>query len=645
MISLSVSTFLSANAKEIVVTNNQNSGSGSLREVVSSASDGDKITFSSDFTIHLETAIELGDKTLTIDGLAGGNKVILDGNYLDADNDTIDDDGLYTRIFTVIGQTEKKVNLSNLIIQHGSTRREENSPESWPLYKGGGMYIDMTAGGTLTVTDCLIQNNILARRKDGYDGFNQVHLYGAGIYSEYGGDFVNCTIKNNTIIAKNSFQCNYFGGGAYVQKFGSFSNCLIAGNRFLFEPVNNENFFNAGGAGLCLSGRSLVQNCVIIGNIIKNISDELQGYFSDATGAGIVSVSGYVFSSSIICNGIYNVDLGQGRDNKNNLSVACGGALLTVHEDDEEGNYQNNIIYGNYCSSGEFHDGISASGYTKYTAFSDASDFETSKLDETSMVIEKSPFVDLPVAGEDGEWGTDDDFYGDLRLKENAACIDAGNPDESQFSHLNLDFYGRGRINNNRIDIGALEFYASDVVYSLSGKVHAGNSPLANGKVQAIDAANTNKIIASVITGEDGSFEFPSLIPDEYLFFAVPDDASKYYPTYYGDETELDNAISINVNDIIYDVDIHLVSKTSTGINDEETMGIKVYPNPASEFVTISGANNLKGIIIYDSYRSEIKRFDGRHKQISVSNLKPGLYIISIVMDEATVNRQLIIKQ
>ncbi|WP_291858548.1 T9SS type A sorting domain-containing protein [Marinilabilia sp.] len=638
------------NGAEITVTNNQNSGNGSFRNAVAQAADGDNIIFDGDFTIFLETPILLGDKTLSIDGLANGNKVILDGNYLDADNDTIDDDGLYTRIFTVIGVADKDVNLSNLIIQHGSTDREAYSSESFPSYQGGGVYIDMIEGGNVTFTNCTIQNNILSRRVDGYDGVNQVTIYGAGVFSNNGGDFVDCTIKNNIGIAKNSYQVNINGGGACFSEGGSLRNCLIAGNKILFEPINNQNFFTGTGAGLDLSDGGVMINCVIVGNFIENVSDELEGYWTTAIGGGLVAINSKVYNTTIVSNGMKNIidklDEGEQGDR---IDIACGGAIMTYQAPEGETNaditdYQNNVLYGNYLSSGYFHDGVAAPPYTQYLAVSQAAEYDSMELSEPNLLLQENPFIDLPFEGEDGEWGTDDDFYGDLRLRENSPLIDAGNPNETQFEALSLDFYGRGRINNNRIDIGALEFYASDVTYSLSGKVHAGALDLSVGTVEAYDVNDTSQPVASAVVNSDGTFEFPSLVPGDYYFYAIPDDDTEFYATWFGDETEIVNAISIDVDDIIYDVDIHLISKTPTSVADASQVEIEIYPNPASEIVNIKTTSPIKEIVIYDSFRAQTKYFDGSNTRLVVSDLRAGVYVISVVTELQSIHQQLIIK-
>lgn len=629
-----IACFIKTVASTITVSNSMDSGSGSLREAIYNAIDGDVIEFDDYYTIYLKTPIELGDKNISIDGLVGDNKVILDGNYLDADNDTIDDDGVYTRIFTITGGNDKEISLSNLIIQHGSTDREldNGSSEDSPLFRGGGLYIDMTEGGTFTATSCTIQNNILSRMVDGNEGDNQVYLQGAGIYSEFGGNFVDCVIKNNVCIAKNSYQCNLYAAGAYTTEGGSFSNCMIAGNKILFSPINNQNFYAAFGAGLYLNNNAEVTNCVIVGNYIKNVSDEFRGYFNYVIAGGILTLNSRVCNTTIAKNGIYNIfELGD-QD-----QVGCGGAMLTysvVGSDtiSDYCKYQNNIFFGNYCSSDNFNNGGSAPEYTKHSAFPVSDEYDVWDLDDTNIFLDENPFFELPSEGDDGEWGTEDDYYGDLRLKKNNACIDAGNPDDTDYNALSMDFYGRQRITNGLIDIGAVESLDSDFTYSLRGSVWEGTSSCSEGKVYAISIDNMDEYAEECNIDENGDFEFTELYPGEYYFLATPDNQTYYSSTYYGDESSIENAISINVDDIIYDVDIHLIEIDSITTASESLTdtNIHLYPNPATDYIYITESENISKICLYNSLGIKVVELNKNTNSIPVYDLPNGIYIISM---------------
>lgn len=623
-------SLLNLMAETITVTTNAESGAGSLQQAITDASSGDIIVFDQAYTIYLTSPLELGDKSITIDGDVNSEMVKLDGNFKDEDGDWIDDDGVFTNLFLVISSGEFTVNVNNMIIQNGSVS-DDDWGGAWPssdMYLGGGVYIDLTDGGTFTMTGCSIQNNTLSQMDTGYDGVNQTYLRGAGICSVKGGSFINCVIKNNTSIATNSNISNIDGAGAYIEEGGSFSKCLVAGNRILFAPINNLNSFSGIGGGLSLGHKAEVINCVIVGNLIENISDELTGYSNNAYAGGIIATNAHVYNTTIVSNGIYNLF-----DRGDLDGIACGGAYLTYKiigdtEYKDYCDYQNNIIYNNFCSSGDFNDAATFVDKTKYTAISDVSDFDIN-LYENCIVLDENPFFELPSAGNDGEWGTDDDDYGDLRLKENSPCIDAGNPESSQLNLPTTDFYGRPRISNNRIDMGVVESFYTDFYFTLEGNVWEGSSACIAGKVYAYDVNDNSTYVAVADLNEDGAFELTSIAPGDYYLMAVPENTQDYQTTYFGDETTVQKAICITIDDYIYGVDIHLVEVVSTTV-EMISNEIKIYPNPATSFINIDGVESYSKIRLINGLGAIVYEYNGEVNQIPISNLSKGIYLVEI---------------
>ncbi len=76
---------------------------------------------------------------------------------------------------------------------------------------------------------------------------------------------------------------------------------------------------------------------------------------------------------------------------------------------------------------------------------------------ETNIpILEESPFVATPDAGEDTIWGTWDDEI-DLRMKYGNYCINKGNF-HVELNAVSKDFLGGFRIIGDTIDIGAIEY-------------------------------------------------------------------------------------------------------------------------------------------------------------------------------------------
>lgn len=74
--------------------------------------------------------------------------------------------------------------------------------------------------------------------------------------------------------------------------------------------------------------------------------------------------------------------------------------------------------------------------------------------------------------------------------------------------------------------------------------------------------------------------------------------------------------------------------------------GLNLYPNPVSNGkVYISSKNDLtKEIIIFDVLGKKVLQTTVSSKELNISNLSPGVYIIKIDEDQATATRKLIVK-
>lgn len=70
-----------------------------------------------------------------------------------------------------------------------------------------------------------------------------------------------------------------------------------------------------------------------------------------------------------------------------------------------------------------------------------------------------------------------------------------------------------------------------------------------------------------------------------------------------------------------------------TGVEDLNVLpGIKIYPNPANEFITIQADTHLRlGVSVYDiSGRVLIERRLSPNNRIDISALNGGIYILQI---------------
>src|SRR6476646_3821538 len=163
---------LSTQAATITVTNTNDSGTGSLRQALADAVDGDTINFNSSLngqTITLTSGELLVDKSVTISG-PGANTLAVDANHT-------------SRVFYIASGTD--VTISGLTITNGSAP----SPQF-----GGGIYNDHA---TLTLSSCTISGNAA----------NQG--VGGGIFN----DQATLTVLNSTLSGNSAAS----GGGIYSE--------------------------------------------------------------------------------------------------------------------------------------------------------------------------------------------------------------------------------------------------------------------------------------------------------------------------------------------------------------------------------------------------------------------------------------------
>src|SRR4051812_38065051 len=207
-------TALSTQAATITVTNINDSGAGSLRQVVADAHDGDTVNFGITGTITLATGELLVNKSIGING-PGSVHLTVDGNHA-------------SRVFHVSGGVTATI--AGLTIINGSA-------SDW----GGGIYNDQSA---LTVNNCNIVGNFAPG-------------WGAGIFNDSFVSSATLRVTNSTL-SDNS--ANGTGGGIYSEG--------LHGNATL-EIVNSTvsgNSANVGGGIYNSHSTSTVSNCTLSGN-------------------------------------------------------------------------------------------------------------------------------------------------------------------------------------------------------------------------------------------------------------------------------------------------------------------------------------------------------------------------------------------
>jgi hypothetical protein len=199
----------------LTVTNNLDSGAGSLRAEIAAANPGDTINFAPSLdgqTITLTSGQLVLNHSLTIDGPGAGQLAISGGltwRQLGRVRQPEPFVGNSSRVFEVIG-AGTNVTLSGLTITDGSGR-------SVGTLEGGAILnID---GSTLTLSGCTVSNSFA--------------YYGGGIYN-YGAtlNLVNSTLSGNVASVVNDISGAGEGGGLYSAGSGqiSMTDCTLSGN-------------------------------------------------------------------------------------------------------------------------------------------------------------------------------------------------------------------------------------------------------------------------------------------------------------------------------------------------------------------------------------------------------------------------------
>lgn len=128
---------------------------------------------------------------------------------------------------------------------------------------------------------------------------------------------------------------------------------------------------------------------------------------------------------------------------------------------------------------------------------------------------------------------------------------------------------------------------------------------------------------------------------DDMIFAFTPTQGAAYDitgPVYYSFSTY--KILPRDANDIV------LVSQV--GMQENQLENIKVYPNPASSFVTIESANQLNAnIMVLDTRGAVVKQFNftNTSERIDVSDLSSGMYHIRVISSEGLAQYKLVIQK
>ena len=400
-------------ATTITVTNGNDGGSGSLRQALADANDGDTINFDASVGTVILTTAELAiDKSLT---LSGAPQMVTVERVSQTE----------FRIFHVM--SGHSVEIDGLTITGGSL-----------VGNGGGI----SNGAILTISNCAISGNSITR-------VDSVEYSGAGIYNIGTMTIVNSTVNNNqglvvglfppfgggisndggtltiqnTTISENTVAFNGWGGGVYN-----------AGNAESLTAINSTIRGNTGSAGGGIFGVAQIINCTISGNSATFEGGGIYGggFISNCTISGNMTTVGHSRGGGISGTGtITNCTFS---DNKsvNGSGICVIGAVQL-----------GDTILSSGASIFVLDGTVTSLGYN--LSYDDGGGFLTGPGDQ----INTDPLLG-PLQDNGGPTSTHE-------LVPGSPAIDAGDPNFTPppfYDQRGMPFI---RVFNGRIDIGSFE--------------------------------------------------------------------------------------------------------------------------------------------------------------------------------------------
>ncbi len=245
-----------------------------------------------------------------------------------------------------------------------------------------------TGGGVAASTNALVEDNMIVDNFCG-NGGGGVAAGGAGV-----------VVRNNTILG-NSVLLGGGGGGV------SFGRGTLVGNTIVGNRAGG-----GGDGGGALGVLALGGELTIAGNLIAgNAAGELGGH-----GGGMYFVA---YSGTASAWG--NTIVGNAAAESGGLG---SGAYVWAETDDTW--FVGNVIAFSTVAEGLFIAPTNEAVVDYNCVFGHAGGDYGGAAQPGAHDVNADPlFVQNPDPGPDGQWGTEDDAYGDLRLQPGSPCIDA----------------------------------------------------------------------------------------------------------------------------------------------------------------------------------------------------------------------------
>jgi hypothetical protein len=543
------------NAALITVTSNADSGSGTLRAAIGSASSGDTINFAVTGTIQLASALSIS-QPVTIQG-PGSSILTIEGSG--ADSVFVIAPGADFVLITGLTITGGHAALGGgIFIQGGAAIFNCDITGNTATQRGGGIYrMTPTSATYRAIVDCTIEHNTAG-------------IGGGGVYFPSGGapGFVqHCLIQANTD--------NGPEGGGGISSNGTLT---ISGSTFLSNnSVDNEPNPPGGGGGICnqASGQLIVTTSTFSGNIAQQGGGLYNLALNNGSTTG-ANLSNCTFDGNNVA--YQNTSSGGGILNRGSLTLT--NCTITNNTSDNSGG-------GFYQDDNTGTTALRNCILALNTASNNASDGHAMMIQGDYNLIQNiqgisfSPAATHNIVGQDPQVNALGDYGGPtftVALKSASPAIDMGDDSVAPLGDQ------RGYTRLNASDIGAFE-YGGTISTTLANistraKIQTGDNVLIGGFI--ITGGQPKRVLLRAI---GPSLNVTGKLADPFL--ELHDSSGALIASN-------DNWKSAtNAQDII-----------NTGIpptNDLES-AILVSLNPGAYTVIMRGANNGTGIGLVEAY-------------------------------------------
>jgi hypothetical protein len=183
----------------------------------------------------------------------------------------------------------------------------------------------------------------------------------------------------------------------------------------------------------------------------------------------------------------------------------------------------------------------------------------------------------------------------------------------------------------------APDFYGTNTVY---GKVGYKDGNIINGvadQVVVLYNSDSDEVLDVSITNESGYYYF-NIVPD---YTNIEIFVSSFeHPQHTSFSTLTTGLVDSWVNFIL---DGQLAYPEENNSVDLESQNkIKIFPNPAHDYISILSDKNINSVQIYDINGKQIKFVSDSYERIDISGFEQGLFFVVIYADDEVLTRRFV---